>query len=92
MRFKIITVVTLNVTVLWDVMPCSLAEFTNVFEGICCFSVQGRRVIASLLILLFHPEDGDSFFPCKCQYTSTRLHRATSQKTVIFIDVLTNSE
>jgi hypothetical protein len=42
MRFQVLTAVSMNMTVFWDVAPCSLVEIDRRFRGAYCLYHQGR--------------------------------------------------
>jgi hypothetical protein len=41
MRFQVLTVASMKMTVFWDVAPCSLVEVYQCFRGACCLTHRG---------------------------------------------------
>lgn len=62
-----------KLTVLWDVLLCSLEERCRNFGGTSCLHLQGRRV----------PEEGKESMFLERWYLSTGLHNVASQNTVM---------
>jgi hypothetical protein len=65
----VLTEYTVKNTIFWDVMPCSLVEVYRHFGRTYCLHLHGKslpsnqqKLAASLLDLLFNPEDGGSTF------------------------------
>jgi hypothetical protein len=54
LKFEDITVVTMKITVFFDVTLCSLVDMYQHFEGDCCLRLHGSRVeLQCLLNLMF---------------------------------------
>jgi hypothetical protein len=43
MKFEVLTVVNINITVIWVVTPQSLVDRYKFFGAACCLHLQGRR-------------------------------------------------
>lgn len=44
MKSGLVTLVSIMITVFWDVMACSLEDRNESFGAACCLHLQGRRV------------------------------------------------
>lgn len=47
-RFYILVVVTVKITIFWDVTPCSLVEMQQCFQGTCCPKDGSGRFLHSI--------------------------------------------
>jgi hypothetical protein len=68
--------VSMKITVFWDIAPCSLVEGDWRLRGACCLHHQGLHSL---------PSWWRQYTPLKRCSTSMRLHGAVSQKAVIFM-------
>jgi hypothetical protein len=49
MEFQVLTVVSMKITVFWDVAPCSLVEVYRYFRGACCLHHQGALIMEAAI-------------------------------------------
>jgi hypothetical protein len=81
--FEVLTAVSMKMAVFWVVAQCSLVEVYQRFRGPCSLHHQGDESLMithrSLIALMMEA--------ARTSETSTRLHCATTQKTVIFISI-----
>lgn len=75
--FEVITAVTLNCTVFWDVMMCRPSKFRRQFCSACYVSLA-----SFLLALLFDTENGGYMFIRNYRFIPG--YSVTSQKVVLF--------
>jgi hypothetical protein len=59
MRFQVLTAVSMKMTVFWDVVPCSLAKFTDISEVLTAFiiSLMTEAVSTSQKKVIFLQQD-----------------------------------
>jgi hypothetical protein len=70
-RFQVLKAASMNMTVFWNVAPCSLIELDRLFRSVYC--------------LRHSPLHGGSKHLWNVRSVSTRLHGATCQKTAILV-------
>jgi hypothetical protein len=76
LRFEVLTAMTMMITVLWNVMPCSLPEVYQCFRRSCSSHQQGQQNV---------PRWKMQQVLLKCCHIYSRLQGVTFQKTVTSI-------
>jgi len=65
-RYEFLMSVTMKITVIWDMTPCSLEEMYPYFKEPYCLLSQGQKIKVA--------------YSSERLYTSTRIHGLTSDK------------
>jgi hypothetical protein len=104
-RFEVLTVVVMTRSIIWDVTPCSPLKVIRRFGGACHLHLQGQRISQAinqrenrwqtllsrcfLVWLILRPWRWRRHAPPKRRLTFNWLHGVISQKTDLFITIIT---
>jgi hypothetical protein len=80
-----------DISIFWDITPCSPLKIKGRFGGTRCLHLQARIISQAgfFLGLLVDPEDGGDIFPPKRPLTFNGLHGVMSQMIEFFRSVFT---
>jgi hypothetical protein len=71
-RFQVVTVMNMNMTVFWDAAACSMVDVNRRFRDACCFHQQGDRSSVNVYQTARRDNPEDSHLRVFCLWSATR--------------------